>query len=218
MIAHRRNDLVAHRRRPADDGEEEGGLDVGGLEDDSLSEASAPSDLDDDEADAEGSDISEQDEGESQPATVAKTSASNGHAKAAVHNTLEPAAGLKKTDTDAMLNGLDVPRDGHDADQVRFEDMTEPVARPALADVVSGQHATEATTTTSADLPHERRRREQEEYRKRRDADPTFVPNRGGFFMHDHRHAGPAANGFRPFGRGRGRGRGGAGGGFPMAK
>jgi hypothetical protein len=39
------------------------------------------------------------------------------------------------------------------------------------------------------------------------------VPNRGSFFMHDHRHAGPAANGFRPYGRGRGRGgRGGFGG------
>ena len=55
------------------------------------------------------------------------------------------------------------------------------------------------------ELPHERRRREHEEYKKKRDADPAFVPNRGAFFMHDHRHAGPAANGFRPFGRGRGR-------------
>jgi hypothetical protein len=37
--------------------------------------------------------------------------------------------------------------------------------------------------------------------------------------MHDHRHAGPAANGFRPFGRGRGRGgRGAIGGPYAPAK
>ncbi|KAI5811614.1 CASC3/Barentsz eIF4AIII binding-domain-containing protein [Peziza echinospora] len=51
------------------------------------------------------------------------------------------------------------------------------------------------------ETPYERRRREHEEYKKKRDADPAFVPNRGAFFMHDSRHQG---NGFRPFGRGRG--------------
>jgi hypothetical protein len=68
------------------------------------------------------------------------------------------------------------------------------------------------------EAPYERRRREHEEYKKKRDQDPAFVPNRGAFFMHDHRHAGPAANGFRPFGRGRGRGRAGIGGPYAPIK
>ena len=52
-------------------------------------------------------------------------------------------------------------------------------------------------------------RREHEEYKRKRDGDPAFVPNRGGFFMHDHRSVAAGQNGFRPFGRGRGRVRGG---------
>ena len=61
---------------------------------------------------------------------------------------------------------------------------------------------------------YEKQRREHDLYKQRRDEDPAFVPNRGAFFMHDHRGAGPSANGFRPFARpGRG-GRGGRGG-FP---
>ncbi|TGZ78842.1 hypothetical protein EX30DRAFT_383336 [Ascodesmis nigricans] len=56
------------------------------------------------------------------------------------------------------------------------------------------------------ETPFERRRREHEEYKKRRAEDPAFVPNRGRFFMHDHRE-GSGSNGFRPFGPG-GRGRG----------
>lgn len=63
------------------------------------------------------------------------------------------------------------------------------------------------------ETPFERRKREHEEYKKKRDSDPTFIPNRGAFFMHDHRHSGNGPNGSKPFGRGRG-GRGGIGGGF----
>jgi hypothetical protein len=63
----------------------------------------------------------------------------------------------------------------------------------------------------------ERRRREHEEYKKKRDSDPAFIPNRGAFFMHDHRHA-PGPNGFRPAGRGRGRGGAPIGGPFSPAK
>ncbi|KAL1310709.1 hypothetical protein AAFC00_000967 [Neodothiora populina] len=55
----------------------------------------------------------------------------------------------------------------------------------------------------------DKRRREHEEYKKKRDSDPTFIPNRGGFFMHDARI--PEQRGFSQFGRGRGRGRGFAG-------
>ncbi|KAJ3473862.1 hypothetical protein NLG97_g10097 [Lecanicillium saksenae] len=52
-----------------------------------------------------------------------------------------------------------------------------------------------------------RRRNDNDDYKRRREQDPAFVPNRGAFFMHDSRQAaGPPGNTFRPFGRGRGRG------------
>jgi hypothetical protein len=112
-------------------------------------------------------------------------------------------------DMDLMLNGLKL---SDTADIVQFEDFREDIEEqvPSPAVVKSST----AHMDRPQELPHERRRREHEEYKKKRDADPAFVPNRGAFFMHDHRHAGPAANGFRPFGRGRGRGRTGFGGPF----
>lgn len=64
-----------------------------------------------------------------------------------------------------------------------------------------------ALAATAAETTQDKKRREHEEYRKRRQEDPSFVPNRGRFFMHDHRD-GTGSNGFRPFGPG-GRGRGG---------
>ncbi|KAK6720276.1 hypothetical protein SNK05_003384 [Fusarium graminearum] len=85
--------------------------------------------------------------------------------------------------------------------------LRRPADPPAAPIVVSSASARPPAA------PANRRRQEHEDYKKKRDEDPAFVPNRGAFFMHDHRHAGPAANGFRPFGRGRGRGgRGGIGG------
>lgn len=90
-----------------------------------------------------------------------------------------------------------------------------PPAKQAQPAIVSSSSAQPPRRETAYD----RQRREHDLYKQRRDEDPSFVPNRGAFFMHDHRGAGPAANGFRPFGRpGRGgRGRGGFGGSFsPM--
>lgn len=61
----------------------------------------------------------------------------------------------------------------------------------------------------------ERRRQDQDDYKRRKDQDPAFVPNRGSFFMHDSRHSGHPSNGFRQLGRGgRGRGRGNYGGSY----
>lgn len=211
MVSHRRKELLASRRRVEDDGEEEGGPDTGELDDDSLSETSALSDLDDEDGDAEGSEISEQEEVGPEVAKSSKPSV-NGHIPAKPDDGPLPTdkgvadgqddTQAGRTDTEAMLLGLAVPKDSAEVDEVQFEEMdqgdsqerSERPAQPAQPVVVSSES------------PMDRRRREQEEYRKKRDADPTFVPNRGGFFMHDHRHAGPAANGFRPFGRGRGRG------------
>jgi hypothetical protein len=51
----------------------------------------------------------------------------------------------------------------------------------------------------------QRARREHQEYIKQRDANPAFVPTRGGFFLHDDRSATSHSLNGRQFVRGRGR-------------
>jgi hypothetical protein len=67
----------------------------------------------------------------------------------------------------------------------------------------------EAAPANRQETYAERRRREHEDYKKKKEADPAFIPNRGAFFMHDQRSASGPNNGFRPFGRGQARTRGG---------
>jgi hypothetical protein len=205
MAPHRRKDLAAIRRRVEDEGDEEGALDAGDLDDDSLSEGSIISDEDDGH---EGDEIS--------PATVGSVASPelskvNGNGPRESKNGEEKAVnGISKApltngtrDMDLMLNGLKISEKSGSAEEVQYEDLREDadLVEPSPAIVDSN-----AQMDRPQELPYERRRREHEEYRKKRDADPAFVPNRGAFFMHDHRHSGPAANGFRPFNRGRGRG------------
>ena len=201
----RRKDLIKSRRRVEDDGEEEGSV-AAGVEEDSLSEGSGISDAEDD-ADAEGSDGS--DIGSLAPPNSNSATLANGHREKSTNSELQLATGSSKPalmatigDTEAMMNGLKV-KDDIEEEGIDFEDLgTQP--EQASQEVIP-QDSAEAMTPDSIG---ERRRREHEEYKKKRDADPAFVPNRGGFFMHDHRSAAPGQNGFRPFGRGRGRGRG----------
>ena len=212
MGAPRQKNLIKSRRRVEDDGEEEEGSMAAGVEEDSFSEGSAISDADDD-ADAEGSDGSDT----SPPWTDSKAeAAANGHrerlSNAAPQSRSAPSKSplpATMNDTEAMMNGLKVS--GEVEEGTNFEDLgKQPEGEPQLGVAHEG-HA-EALTSDSVG---ERRRREHEEYKKKRDADPAFVPNRGVFFMHDHRSAAPGQNGFRPFGRGRGRGRGPMGGPYP---
>lgn len=226
MVGHRRRDLIASRRRAQDEGEEETGSETAPLEDDSLSEASALSDLDDEDADADGSDISEQDEADAKTPQSSKTKATelNGHAKGmngvagaveAQSHVKDKIATLGGTDTETMMNGLRISNGDGDVEEINFEDMGK---TPAAQEAPPTRKSIDAQPGMArSDHARGRRSQEQEEYKKKRDADPTFVPNRGGFFMHDHRHAGPAANGFRPFGRGRAQPRGGFEGQFPPA-
>lgn len=228
MAAHRRRDIVKSRRRVEADEGEEGGSETGPVEDDSLSEATAPSDLEDEDADAYGSDISEHDDGEAK-ASRPKDGPVNGSAAAATATAEVNGQSAKPTvadsqqttstpelgrgDTDAMLNGLKVPARQDDAEEMDFENMKESAAGTGVESIAVEPE--KPSTAPRPDLTQERRRPTSEQYRQKRDADPTFVPNRGGFFMHDHRHPGPSANGFRPLGRGRGRDRGVEGGPFP---
>ncbi|KAI9797169.1 MAG: hypothetical protein M1835_001842 [Candelina submexicana] len=220
MVAHRRKDLVVSRRRIEDEGEEEGSV-AAELDDDSLSEGSGLSDdEEDDYGDADGSDVS----GESprSPRISDKPSVgANGRSKPlngvgelkANHSTTASGEPLYKamTDTQAMMNGLNISEQSDNVEEIHFDEMT----KDTSASTKVGPQPTGMGSKN--ETPFEKRKREHDEYRKQRDTDPAFVPNRGGFFMHDHRHAGPGQNGFKPFGRGRGRGRGTFGGPFSPA-
>jgi len=208
MATRRRKNLIASLRRVEDEGEEEGVHDD--HDDDSLSEGSINSDEEDA---ADGSETSQVDE-----SPVERTIDRTGHsapvnAKAKASKTpfadVLPAQGPNlvngTSDTDLMMSGLSFSAQQDTGEALSFDDLQ-------LAPVTAGSPAVVSSTAqmdSPQETPVERRRREHEDYKKKRDADPAFVPNRGAFFMHDHRHAGPAANGFRPFGRGRGGARGG---------
>ncbi|KAL8763045.1 MAG: hypothetical protein Q9184_001072 [Pyrenodesmia sp. 2 TL-2023] len=211
MVAPRTKRLAASRRRVDEEGEDEEGSVAAGIDDDSMSETSAISDADED-ADAEGSDVSDSDARQSPSLSVKPVV--NGQQIAALEERQLAATAPKtpfaaqSSDTVAMMNGLTIDENTEEAEEIHFDDLTS----------ASQAHANgPAPTKVVAVIPPtsnvgEKRRQEHEEYKRRRDADPAFVPNRGGFFMHDHRSMAPGQNGFRPFGKGRGRGRGAFGG------
>lgn len=213
-----RRDLAASRRRVEDEGDEEGALDAGDLDDDS-SEGSILTDQEDETH--EGDEVGTVG---AAPADAPELSRMNGNGRATSGSALR-SNGTKESskathanatrDLDMMLNGLKLSDQNGTAQEVQYEDLREHEGIPTPSPVVVDSNA---QMDRPQELPHERRRREHEEYKRKRDADPVFVPNRGAFFMHDHRHSGPAANGFRPFGKGRGRGRFGPGGQYAPAK
>ncbi|KAF2874332.1 CASC3/Barentsz eIF4AIII binding-domain-containing protein [Massariosphaeria phaeospora] len=198
------------RRRRLDDESDDRSV-ATEVADDSQSDASVPSDVDAN-ADADNSDLS--DAGTSASLTEGKTKRkANGSRDAKsrpdVINRRVPSPPIARSDaaftasrdTEMMINGLKIADNAADGEVVDFETGSSAVA-PMQADTSSRRPETFA----------ERKRREHEEYKQKRDADPSFIPNRGAFFMHDHRHG---QNGPRQFGlRGGGpRGRGGAVGG-----
>jgi hypothetical protein len=201
MGAPRRKGLIAHKRRTDDDGEEDGDI-VATIEDDSSSQGSLISDLEDD-ADAEGSESSEvaapHKTGPKRKNGDKKGRISNGQDGESTDAKQQSSITSTMADTEAMMNGMNIQGNGDDVEEIQFDS---PAATTKPVESVLG----------NLDGLGDRKRQEHEEYKKQRDANPAFVPNRGGFFMHDHRSSAPGQNGFRPSGRGRGRGgRGGVG-------
>ncbi|KUI74217.1 hypothetical protein VM1G_09835 [Cytospora mali] len=202
---------LGHRRRVEDEGEDEGGPEtLDALDDDSITEGSV---ISDENNHADDSDTSNVDEA-SPTSPVVKKGSNRGTGKAgdrrgpASAGAADPNGQATEAvaETEARLDGLSISESPKPAPENEAAAPSSKPGGPVVVSSASGQ---------SQEPPFERRRREHEEYRKKRDEDPAFVPNRGAFFMHDHRHAGPAANGFRPFGRGALRGgRGGRGRGF----
>ncbi|KAI0002754.1 CASC3/Barentsz eIF4AIII binding-domain-containing protein [Xylariaceae sp. FL0662B] len=221
----RRRKLIGHRRRVEDEGEDDAGPDQLDVDDDSLTDGSMASE-DPDPDPADDSDTSNVDE--TSPTTPAapklpgQAANGNGDAKKALTKSSDNAATTELTrssqntvsDTAFMLNQLSISDHAAPVEELNFDEVVESPSKAAAPIVVSSTSAT-ANPDYSQGVPFDRRRKEHEEYRRKRAENPAFVPNRGAFFMHDHRHAGPSANGFRPFGRpARGRGRGGIGGPF----
>ncbi|KAI1129096.1 hypothetical protein F5Y10DRAFT_162502 [Nemania abortiva] len=211
----RRRKMVGHRRRIEDEGEDEGGLDHLDIDDDSVSDGSLASDDVDAADDSDTSNL--EDASPTAPPVKRKitgrTASTNGTRKTASKPT--PGSAVQKhskcsddvvSDTEFMMNGLSISDKNAPVQEAEFKDVPKSPAK-APAPIVVSSNSVLAPARDGP--PGDRRRIEHEEYKRKRDEDPAFVPNRGSFFMHDHRHAGPSANGFRPFGRAsRGRGRG----------
>lgn len=213
MVELRRKKPIVSRRRVEDEEGDEGGHE---LEEDSLSEASIS---DDEDADIASETSRLHPDIQSPVLTNAATNGRSKESNSGVQATKSARSTPKAngtTDTEMMLNGLKTSGDHDEVESVNYEDLKDaPKAGTSQPVIVKST----AMMDQPLETPLDRRRREHEDYKKKRDEDPAFVPNRGAFFMHDHRHAGPAANGFRPFGRGRGRGgRGGIGGPYSPAK
>lgn len=217
----RRRKVIGHRRRVEDEGEEEAGPEALDLDDDSLTDGSIASDEHDLADDSDTSNVDEM----SPTSPNAQKSVGNGAAKPGFRRTAKAVSGEKPTvkqvetavaDNEMMLNRLSLADKDEAMQELSFDDAQRRSAKDAAPIVVSSSPVPKQQGRVPI---QELKRREHEEYRRKRDEDPTFVPNRGAFFLHDHRHAGPAANGFRPFPRGaRGRGRGAFGGPFAPVK
>ncbi|KAF2800137.1 hypothetical protein K505DRAFT_229382 [Melanomma pulvis-pyrius CBS 109.77] len=211
MAAVRKRVNIGRRRRLDDEGDD---MSVATeVADDSQSDISVPSDVDEN-ADADNSDLSDVDSSPSLTGAKSKRKG-NGprdtkpHPEVATRRIPSPpiarsdAIFTPSRDTQMMINGLKISEKAADDEVVDFETESPAVEPAPSVGVLSNRQETFA----------ERKRREHEEYKKKRDADPAFIPNRGAFFMHDQRsHHGQ--NGFRQFSvRGGARGRGGGGGG-----
>lgn len=117
-------------------------------------------------------------------------------------------------DTEAMLKDLSL-NDKPQADSKSKDSKSSPAKQSSAPMIVSSASAAKNPPGQQT----ERRRQDQDDYKRRKDQDPAFVPNRGNFFMHDSRNSGHPSNGLRQLGRGgRGRGRGNYGGSYNHIK
>lgn len=192
--------IGASRRRRRDEEGEDEGPNNGELEDDSLSEGSGPSHPGEDDADAGGTEGSDDGASTSAQADRSKNLQVNGRQsqqgqQSGQSNSVSPgkvAMTPTASDTEAMLNGLKGSDQAGDVAEIHFDDLKEG------ADPKTGRTPSAPPTEPRRQSFAERRRREHEKYVKERDANPAFVPTRGRFFLHDKR-TDAGANGQRPF-------------------
>ena len=205
----RRNRIVASRRRAGEEGEEEAEeATIPVVEDDSLSEGSAPSTVEDDDGDIEPSENS----GEEIALSSVKCSQLSGSGFSIRSEHSASRTGLQdphfRSDpppfSQAPTRKQVVP-DGADQREPNLEDSESCIN----ADTIFNAESTSKRSINQNPVGN-KSRRDQKDYLKQRE-NPTFVPNRGGFFLHDDRGRtyGPATrkSGMREPGGGRGTGR-----------
>ena len=188
----RKKGIVSRRRVQDEEGEDHH------PEDDSLSDASVS---DDDEINSIGDRSHTRAESPEISKRIGNGRSKPGRSLSFAAREAERAKLNGAVDTELMQNGAMV-EECDNTSVANFDEVNGAAGADKALPIVSST----AIMDQPLETPIERRRREHEDYKKQRDENPAFVPNRGAFFIHDHRHAGPAANGFRPFNRGRGRG------------
>ncbi|KAH0835223.1 hypothetical protein AYO21_09442 [Fonsecaea monophora] len=210
MPAPRRKNLLASRRRRQDEGEEEGSV-LGDFEDDSLSEGSAVTNAEE-EGEFEGSESSGDEREPAQQATTGATTQDQEDRAAMVshEDSSKPKATFgHSADTEAMLHGLSEAQQSQQTEQLHFDSLPVSTNAGGAEAVAATAAAAPAPPSGSRDFrqetPAQRARREHQEYIRQRDANPAFVPTRGGFFLHDDRNSSSIGPNTRPLGRGRGR-------------
>ncbi|KAJ9372489.1 hypothetical protein DTO282E5_2816 [Paecilomyces variotii] len=199
MAPHRRQ-IGASRRRRQDEGEDEGSTD--GFIDDSLSETSIVSNQDDDDADGEGSDVSD-DETPGSPKADPNNNLSNGRASEAKDAQLEQMSGSPgkplfastMSDTEAMLNGMKISHGASKVAEIQFDDMKE---RGTQVSRTPSAPPTEPRSGSFTD----RRRRDQDQSKERGDSRATST---SGGFSHGKRSAESSTNGYKPFNKSKSR-------------
>ncbi|POS83923.1 hypothetical protein EPUL_004118 [Erysiphe pulchra] len=216
MAYRKRKDLASIRRRVEDDGDGEGGPDVSILDDDSFSEDSIQEDNINDPEENESQNSGYYSSSVPQPGELLsrkRLEQRNSDDTNTLNNqdiSIPGAASESNGDLYMMLNGLKLSEDVKSVDGVHFDELGKDDRNHHPSTAVRSN----PRENHSFERLQDKRKREHEEYKKKRLEDPAFVPNRGSFFMHDHRHSGPTTNGFRSFARGRGRGKLGSGNNF----
>lgn len=234
--------LIASRRRRADEeGEDEDGP-VTVMVEDSQSEGSVLSEMDDDDDEMDASSLGDRSAREgaaageagvgvavkkvrknrakgkrkdNQQAQAPSVVSSQGQAQVQAQTSSFRAA----ADTEAMMNGLSIAEHQPNQEIVDFENMQSGRKGNSTGSSAPAPAIQPGPIERKTDSPAVHHRREHEEYRKKRDADPAFIPNRGNFFMHDTRnHHGAGQPPMRgAWNNNRGRGRGGPNGVGPLA-
>lgn len=194
MAPHRRHIGASRRKRREEDGEDESSL-AGDIEDDSLSEASLDSHQEEEDADAEGSESEDM-------ATATGTEQPNGgktNGQATRHASALPTKlGLKATvsDTEALLNGLQI---SDTPEEDRSHLMDQPMG------LQTGRTPSAPPTESKREAQASRKRRDHDKPAKERAQNPTFVPTRGDFFLHDKRSTETGPNNQRSSNKGKSR-------------
>jgi len=203
MAGIRRRNLASSRRRIGEEGEDEelGGNDI----DDSQSDASL---LSDDQVSLDGSDTSETNQAMSHGKDVAADKSHKQPARSTREEAMvspeeeaSQSAFTATADMNAMRSGLGSLKLNVEEEPIAFEDKVEEAAESLQVEIAHVGNS-ENLTTGKRESHVARARREAEAPRDKGPANPAFVPNRGGFFMHDYRneHGNPG-------GPGRGRGK-----------